>query len=111
MNTEEREKQRVQRLQQEQLAARYGGRSGKLRYYGKLGGNKVKIKPRTLYQRIFGSLDPRFTGAAIGAVIGFLLMLAIMTMLPAGSPWLVAAFVPLVICGIIGWVLGKTIEA
>ena len=82
MTTPQNEQERIQNLRDQQLAARYAGRSSKLRYYGKLGNKTITVKPKTVTEKMIGVFEKRYIGGVIGGLIGFVLMLLVFTLLP-----------------------------
>lgn len=107
MNNEERERERLRRLQENQIKARDPGPS-KIRHYDWSKHRKPVLKSEPLLVETWHMLPSRGRGAVIGLLIGLLLGVLLRLLLPPQVALL--AIVPLLVCGIVGWVLGKTLE-
>ncbi len=108
MNNEERERERIRRIQERQIRARDPGPS-KITHYDWSKHRKPVPKSEPFLVETYYLLPRRLRGALIGVLIGLVLGIVLRLVLPPGAAPL--AIVPVLICGIVGWVLGKTVES
>jgi hypothetical protein len=107
MNDEEKERERARRIREGQIRARDPGPS-KIRHYDWSKHKKPPKKGEPLLVETFHLLPNRYRGAAVGVLIGLILGILLKLLLPAQLALL--ALLPIIICGIVGWVLGKLLE-
>ncbi len=107
MNHEERERERFQRIRDSQIRSRDPGPS-KITHYDWSKHKKPTAKSEPLLVETYHLLPGRWRSALFGVLIGLFLGILLRLLLPASLALL--ALVPLIICGIVGWVLGKLIE-
>jgi hypothetical protein len=107
MNSEERERERIRRLRDSQVTARDPGPS-KIRHYDWSKHRKPVPKSEPFLIETYHLLPGRGRSAVIGVGIGLVFGILLRLLLPAHLALL--AIVPVIICGVVGWVLGKTLE-
>lgn len=107
MSNEEQERERARRVLEGQIKARDPGPS-KITHYDWSKHKKPPKKQEPLLVETYHLLPTRFRGVAIGLLIGLILAIFLKLLLPAQLALL--AILPLLICGIVGWVLGKLLE-
>ncbi len=107
MSNEERERERIRRIQDSQIKSRDPG-SSKILHYDWSKHKKPTPKSEPLLVETYHMLPGRWRSALVGVLIGLVLGILLRLLLPA--PLALLAIVPLLICGVVGWVLGKLIE-
>ncbi len=107
MSSEERERRRAQQIRESQIRSRDPGPS-KIPHYDWSKHNKPARKQEPFLTELLNILPPRGRGAVVGVLIGVLPAVLIKLLLPAELA--ILALLILVICGVVGWVLGKTLE-
>jgi hypothetical protein len=107
MSNEEQERLRAQRIRESQIKARDPGPS-KIRHYDWSKHKKPPPKQEPLLVETWHLLPSRFRGVAIGVLIGLVFAVILKLVLPANLALL--AILPILICGMMGWVLGKLLE-
>jgi hypothetical protein len=116
MNTNETERERLQRIRDAQIKARDPGPS-KIRGYDwqkhVARGKQIKAKRQAEQQpflvELFMLLPNRYRGAIIGALIGGLIPAVLGRLLLSGD-WVLLAVMPLIMFGIIGYGSGLVLE-
>lgn len=110
------EKERARRLKQSQVSMRSPGES-KIRGYDwskhdkkakRVAAEKKKHAQRPLLIQIWEVLPGRWRGAVYGLIFGALCDIPLLLML--SSEWRGLALIPPLICGIVGMVVGKTMQ-
>jgi VIT1/CCC1 family predicted Fe2+/Mn2+ transporter len=107
MSNEEQERLRAQRIREGQIKARDPGPS-KIRHYDWSKHKKPPKKQEPLLVETWHLLPSRFRGVAIGVLVGLVFAVILKLVLPANLALL--AILPILICGMMGWVLGKLLE-
>ena len=107
MSNEEQERERARRVLESQIKARDPGPS-KITHYDWSKHKKPPKKQEPLLVETYHLLPNRYRGLAIGALIGLVLGILLKLVLPAQLGLL--AILPILICAIVGWVLGKLLE-
>ncbi len=107
MNNEERERERFRRIQESQIKARDPGPS-KITHYDWSKHKRKTPKSEPFLVETYHMLPGRWRSALIGVLLGLILGIILRLVLPASLALL--SLLPLIICGIVGWVLGKVIE-
>lgn len=111
------DKERLRRLKQKQVAARDPGES-KIKGYDwskhdkkarRVAAEKRKQAQRPLVVQIWEVLPGRWRGAVYGVVFGLLLDIPLLLFLPA--EWRVLLLVPLLLCGVVGMIVGRTMQS
>ncbi len=107
MSNEEQERRRAEQIRESQIRARDPGPS-KITHYDWSKHKKPPRKQEPLLVETYHLLPTRYRGLAIGALIGLILGIILKLVLPAQLGLL--AILPILVCGIMGWVLGKLLE-
>ncbi len=107
MSNEDRERERIRRLHDSQIQSRDPGPS-KIRHYDWSKHRKPVPKSEPFLVETYHMLPSRGRGALIGIGIGLVLGILLRLLLPPQMALL--AVLPMIVCGLVGWVLGKTIE-
>ncbi len=107
MSNEERERERIRRIRDSQIKTRDPGPS-KITHYDWSKHKTYKPKTEPFLVETYHLLPGRWRSALFGVGIGLILGILLRLLLPAQLALL--ALVPLIICGIVGWVVGKTVE-
>jgi hypothetical protein len=109
------ERERLQKLRDSQITARHPGIS-KIRNYdweaharrGRVINKKLKARQKPLPLDLYDLLPRRWKGAIIGSGIGLLVLIAAAFLLSDIGVFL--GLVGLVICGVVGFVLGAVLQ-
>ncbi len=107
MNQEERERRRAQQIRESQIRSRDPGPS-KIPHYDWSKHKKPPRKQEPLLTELFNLLPSRGRGAVFGGLIGVLVAILIRLLLPVELS--VLGLLAIIMCGVVGWVLGKTAE-
>lgn len=112
MSSNREEQERAQRLRDAQLRQRDPGTS-KIKGYdwakhGKRAAQIKKSRQKPLIVEIADLLPPRWKGAVIGVLLGLIPLIAAQIFLQ--GEWKILGLLPIVIFGVVGFILGKTTQ-
>lgn len=112
LNKSDAERARAQRILEQQLKARDPGPS-KIKGYdwskhAKRSQQVYKSRQKPLLVDLFDILPPRWKGAAVGLAIGLAPLIAGLVFL--SGEWRIIGLLGLVICGVVGFVIGKVTQ-
>ena len=103
-----KERKRLQRIQEAQIAARHPGDSKIRNYDWAKHAAKPQPKKPPWYLATFLLIPKRWRGAMIGLLLGSIFAIVLIVSLPAELD--VLALLPLLICGVVGFVLGAVLQ-
>lgn len=113
MGTDPKEQARLEKIRQQQIAARHPGAS-KIKGYDWSKHNKrskeiAKSRQKPLWRELYELLPMRWRGAIIGIVFG-LIVSAFLVVVVLSPDLVFLALIPPLIGGIVGMVVGKTLQ-
>ncbi len=109
MNSEQKERERLKRLREQQIASRDPGPS-KIRHFdwSTTGKKPITRPPKPFLVELWEILPNRWKGALYGFLFGAVIAAFLLFLLP--DEWDILAVVPLLIASVVGMVIGKLFQ-